>query len=193
VHPRGFVPAARLGQVGELADVVDLHAHRGRADLAVPGQEPVDQLAAPGAGHDRPLVGEDGCAHSPERDPAKASLWAEDIKSKIAAFLHNELRLELSQSKTLITHATSQAGRFLGYEIKAQHSDTRALGPSLIPGCHPHARPYRHRPLQRDPGRGMDQHPALPTPGPTPLTRLPASPDLARAWHLDHDVPKEPS
>ncbi|HLX50449.1 MAG TPA: reverse transcriptase domain-containing protein [Streptosporangiaceae bacterium] len=50
---------------------------------------------------------------------------AEDIKSKIAAFLHDELRLELSQSKTLITHATSQAARFLGYEIKAQHSDTK--------------------------------------------------------------------
>jgi len=33
--------------------------------------------------------------------------------------------LELSQSKTLITHATSQAARFLGYEIKAQHSDVK--------------------------------------------------------------------
>src|SRR5258707_518636 len=50
---------------------------------------------------------------------------AEDIKSKIAAFLREELRLELSPSKTLITHATSQAARFLGYEIKAQHSDTK--------------------------------------------------------------------
>jgi group II intron reverse transcriptase/maturase len=50
---------------------------------------------------------------------------AEDIKSKIAAFLHDELKLELSQSKTLITHATSQAARFLGYEIRAQHSDTK--------------------------------------------------------------------
>jgi group II intron reverse transcriptase/maturase len=50
---------------------------------------------------------------------------AEDIKSKIAAFLHDELRLELSQSKTLITHATSQVARFLGYEIRAQHSDTK--------------------------------------------------------------------
>src|SRR5229473_4517729 len=50
---------------------------------------------------------------------------AEDIKSKIAAFLREELKLELSQSKTLITHATSQAARFLGYEIRAQHSDTK--------------------------------------------------------------------
>ena len=50
---------------------------------------------------------------------------AEEIKSKIAAFLHDELKLELSQSKTLITHATSQAAHFLGYQIRAQHSDTK--------------------------------------------------------------------
>ena len=50
---------------------------------------------------------------------------AEEIKEKIAAFLRDELRLELSPSKTLITHATSQAARFLGYQIKAQHSDTK--------------------------------------------------------------------
>ena len=40
-------------------------------------------------------------------------------------FLREELKLELSQSKTLITHATSQVARFLGYDIKAQHSDTK--------------------------------------------------------------------
>src|SRR6266568_4834578 len=45
---------------------------------------------------------------------------AEEIKSKIAGFLRDELKLELSQSKTLITHATSQAARFLGYEIRVQ-------------------------------------------------------------------------
>jgi len=50
---------------------------------------------------------------------------AEEIKEKVAAFLRDELRLELSPSKTLITHAASQAARFLGYEIKAQHSDTK--------------------------------------------------------------------
>ena len=50
---------------------------------------------------------------------------AEEIKSKIAAFLREELKLELSPSKTLITHAASQAARFLGYEIRAQHSDTK--------------------------------------------------------------------
>ena len=50
---------------------------------------------------------------------------AEEIKSKIGAFLRDELKLELSEPKTLITHATSQAARFLGYEIKTQHADSK--------------------------------------------------------------------
>jgi group II intron reverse transcriptase/maturase len=50
---------------------------------------------------------------------------AEQIKSKIRAFLREELKLELSEPKTLITHATSQAARFLGYEIRTQHADTK--------------------------------------------------------------------
>ena len=50
---------------------------------------------------------------------------AETIKSRIAVFLRDELKLELSQSKTVITHATSQAAHFLGYEIRAQHADTK--------------------------------------------------------------------
>lgn len=50
---------------------------------------------------------------------------AEEIKAKIAAFLHEELKLELSRSKTLITHAASQAAHFLGYQIRAQHCDTK--------------------------------------------------------------------
>jgi hypothetical protein len=33
--------------------------------------------------------------------------------------------LELSEAKTMITHATSQAARFLGYEIRTQHADTK--------------------------------------------------------------------
>lgn len=50
---------------------------------------------------------------------------AEEIKSKVGQFLREELRLELSEPKTLITHTTSQAARFLGYEIKTQHADTK--------------------------------------------------------------------
>jgi hypothetical protein len=40
-------------------------------------------------------------------------------------FLHDELKLELSGSKTLITHAAGQAARFLGYEIRTQHCNTK--------------------------------------------------------------------
>ncbi|WJV44077.1 reverse transcriptase/maturase family protein [Streptomyces flavofungini] len=54
---------------------------------------------------------------------------AEEIKERIRAFLRNQLRLELSESKTLITHATSQAAHFLGYEVKAQRCDTKLTGP----------------------------------------------------------------
>jgi len=50
---------------------------------------------------------------------------AERIKSKIQMFLRDELKLELSQSETLITHAVSQAARFLGYEIRTQHANAK--------------------------------------------------------------------
>lgn len=50
---------------------------------------------------------------------------AQEIKSKIAQFLLDELKLELSPSKTLITHASTTAAHFLGYEIRAQHADTK--------------------------------------------------------------------
>jgi group II intron reverse transcriptase/maturase len=48
---------------------------------------------------------------------------AEQIKQRLARFLRDELKLELSQDKTLITHARTRAARFLGYEITVQHSD----------------------------------------------------------------------
>ena len=50
---------------------------------------------------------------------------AQEITSKIGGFLRDELKLELSESKTVITHATSQVARFLGYEIRTQHADTK--------------------------------------------------------------------
>lgn len=45
---------------------------------------------------------------------------AKDIKKQIGDFLNIKLHLELSQEKTLITHATEESAKFLGYEIKAQ-------------------------------------------------------------------------
>jgi hypothetical protein len=43
---------------------------------------------------------------------------AEDIKRQLAAFLRNELGLELSEAKTLITHAQTEVAHFLGYEVQ---------------------------------------------------------------------------
>lgn len=48
---------------------------------------------------------------------------AEHIRDQLAAFLRDELKLELSVEKTLITQARTRAARYLGYEIITQHSD----------------------------------------------------------------------
>ncbi len=48
---------------------------------------------------------------------------AETIKQQLKTFLREELKLELSEEKTLITHARSEAAKFLGYEITRMHND----------------------------------------------------------------------
>jgi hypothetical protein len=50
---------------------------------------------------------------------------AEKIKERLRAFLGEELKLELSTEKTLITHATTEAAHFLGYGITVQHADDK--------------------------------------------------------------------
>ncbi len=50
---------------------------------------------------------------------------AEEIKLQIRAFLRDTLKLELSEEKTLITHATTKAARFLGYDIVTQQADDK--------------------------------------------------------------------
>ncbi len=50
---------------------------------------------------------------------------AEQIKGALNTFLRDTLKLELSREKTLITHATSQAARFLGYELVTQQSNDK--------------------------------------------------------------------
>lgn len=50
---------------------------------------------------------------------------AEAIKERLARFLCETLKLELSAEKTLTTHATEQAARFLGYEVVSQRCDTK--------------------------------------------------------------------
>jgi group II intron reverse transcriptase/maturase len=50
---------------------------------------------------------------------------AEEIKDRIGQFLRNELRLELSPTKTLITHGRARAARFLGYQIVVLDADSK--------------------------------------------------------------------
>ncbi len=50
---------------------------------------------------------------------------AEEIKRRIGEYLREQLKLELSEAKTLITHARTQAARFLGYEIVVLDNDQK--------------------------------------------------------------------
>jgi hypothetical protein len=50
---------------------------------------------------------------------------AEEIKQRLATFLREELKLQLSEEKTLVTHARDGAARFLGYDITTLHSDAK--------------------------------------------------------------------
>src|SRR5215472_9535566 len=50
---------------------------------------------------------------------------AEEIRSRLTAFLRDDLGLVLNEDKTLLTHARTGAASFLGYEVTVQHSKTR--------------------------------------------------------------------
>jgi hypothetical protein len=50
---------------------------------------------------------------------------AEGIRDRLRTFLAQELKLELSEAKTLITHAHTEKARFLGYDISVTHCDTK--------------------------------------------------------------------
>ncbi len=50
---------------------------------------------------------------------------AEEIKHHLKTFLQEQLKLELSEEKTLITHASTQPARFLGYELIVQYRDDK--------------------------------------------------------------------
>lgn len=42
---------------------------------------------------------------------------AEEIRDRLGGFLGGELKLKLSEAKTLITHASDESAKFLGYEV----------------------------------------------------------------------------
>lgn len=50
---------------------------------------------------------------------------AQEIKERLRTFLHDQLKLEMSEEKTLITHAATESARFLGYELQAMRSNTK--------------------------------------------------------------------
>jgi hypothetical protein len=50
---------------------------------------------------------------------------AEEIKRQLGEFLHDQLKLDLSEAKTLITHGRTQAARFLGYEVVVLQADQK--------------------------------------------------------------------
>jgi hypothetical protein len=50
---------------------------------------------------------------------------AEKIKEEIQVFLKDEFKLELSEPKTLITHASDGSARFLNYEITVVKDDVK--------------------------------------------------------------------
>jgi hypothetical protein len=50
---------------------------------------------------------------------------AEAIKRELETFLRDDLKLELSRAKTLITHARTQTAQFLGYEVHIHQVDAR--------------------------------------------------------------------
>ncbi len=53
---------------------------------------------------------------------------AEQIKARLAQLLRDDLNLELSADKTLITHARTGATAHLGYQITVQHVNRRITG-----------------------------------------------------------------
>ena len=50
---------------------------------------------------------------------------ANAIKARIGRFLRDNLKLELSDSKTLVTHGRTKAAQFLGYEVVVQGNNTK--------------------------------------------------------------------
>jgi Reverse transcriptase (RNA-dependent DNA polymerase)/Type II intron maturase len=103
---------------------------------------------------------------------------AEEIKAQLARFLRDDLKLELSAAKTLITHARTGAARFLGYEITVQHANQKIInGRRQVNGvialrvprdvikakCTPYLR--RGKPTQRNPLVNEDDHTIIATYG----------------------------
>jgi group II intron reverse transcriptase/maturase len=62
---------------------------------------------------------------------------AEEVRQRLGEFLGRELKLTLSAEKTLITHATDEKAKFLGYELKVRREGDllAANGARAVNGC----------------------------------------------------------
>src|SRR3954467_4642048 len=86
---------------------------------------------------------------------------AEEIKTELATFLHDELKLTLSTEKTVITHARTHKARFLGYDIWTRQEDSkrtgggRSINGRIALGVPPQAVNSRCRTYQRGQGKPL--------------------------------------
>jgi Type II intron maturase len=115
---RGLGVGSRACQLGRVGDG-DRHVEAEQADSGAAGFL-IGGLPGPGVVVD--VAGRDVAAGAP-------GVLVPELRGPHLAvqgpggFLREDLKLELSQEKTLITHARSGAARFLGYEITVQHND----------------------------------------------------------------------
>jgi group II intron reverse transcriptase/maturase len=86
---------------------------------------------------------------------------AEEVKTELAAFLQDQLRLTLSTEKTVITHARTQKARFLGYDIWTRQDDNwhtnggRSINGGIALGVPSQAVNSRCRTYQRGQGKPL--------------------------------------
>ena len=74
---------------------------------------------------------------------------AEDIRDRVRGFLKEKLALDLSEEKTLITHATDDKAHFLGHELSKARPCDYVSGPFK-------EAPERGHPLEDAPGGGRE-------------------------------------
>ena len=73
-----------------------------------------------------PVVAQISPAEDPADQPAAGMVLPAELHADVHAvrrFLHEDLKLELSPSKTLITHGRTRPARFLGYEVAVLQAD----------------------------------------------------------------------
>jgi hypothetical protein len=145
-QPVGVEEGEKLGVAGVLVHVFrDGEIHDGAPSGSI-GDAPLELFAREGVWHRRAPIPDHEPQQMPSRDPNDPDfrrLWyvryaddflvgfsgpreeAEQIKLQLEEFLRDSLKLELSNEKTLITHARTEAARFLGYEIVTLDADEK--------------------------------------------------------------------